>query len=110
MTDTAKPILTKTTVLDAHYASGDYECFCFDRHYGPEEHEDAILPQRVAFAKWCDENPDSEEVGPDIDESCRVYPNELIPDNSRGKRGRWTITITFEPEGSTEVIRCPNHP
>lgn len=29
----------KITKLEGYYATGDYECFCFDKHSGPESHD-----------------------------------------------------------------------
>jgi hypothetical protein len=74
--------ITKSTTLEGYYASGDYECFCFDRHDGPEEHRKAY------GAKW------NRGVA---DDECRVYPGDFLPENTDGKRGRWTITVEFEP-------------
>lgn len=73
----------RVTVLDGYYASGDYECFCFDRLDGPDEYHE----------RW----PDFEQVA----ERCaahdanRVYPNGLLPKGAR--YGRWTITVEYEP-------------
>lgn len=88
----SKSTLTKTTVLDGHYASADYECFVFDRHRGPEEHS-------ATYRAWLRTNPNPSEDPPDdvMDESCRVYPGALIPKGSDRRKGRWTITIEFEP-------------
>lgn len=30
--------IEKTTILDGYYATGDYECFCFDTHPTPQIH------------------------------------------------------------------------
>ncbi len=86
---------SKTTVLDGHYASGDFECFCFDRHESPEAHE---APYRAYWAKVQDGALHDDEDPPLIDESCRVYPYSLLPEGVERRKGRWTITITFEPE------------
>jgi hypothetical protein len=77
--------LSKTTILDGHYATGDYECFCFDTHSGPEDH--LAMQTRAADGEFDDEPY----------QSCRTYPQELLPVGAEGK-GRWTITIEFEPE------------
>lgn len=70
--------VTKSTTLEGYYATGDDEAFCFDIHAGPREHRSATRSV------------------PDRDD-CRSYPNDLIPDGTYGKRGRWTITVEFEP-------------
>lgn len=31
------------------------------------------------------------------DQGCRVMPSELLPEAAKGKYGRWTITVQFEP-------------
>lgn len=77
---------TKITILDGHYASGDWECFCFDTHIGPLVHENML--RRGA------DGDGSDDPEPD----CRTYPTALIPDEARGRKGRWTITVEFEPE------------
>jgi hypothetical protein len=91
----ASKALSKTTVLDGHYASGDCECFCFDRCSGPEEHD---APYRAYWARVRDGNVGENEEPPVVDESCRVYPRVLLPEGSDDRKGRWTITVTFEPE------------
>lgn len=68
--------ITKSTTLEGYYATGDYECFCFDTHKGPEEHRKVTKGSHT---------------------ECRVYPDELVPEGTRGKLGRWTITVEFEP-------------
>ena len=84
--------LKKTTVLDGHYASGDHECFVFDRHRGPEEHN-------ALYREWLRTMRDPTDDPPDhvLDESCRVYPGALIPEGADGQLGRWKITVEFEP-------------
>ncbi len=90
----SRDALTKTTVLDGHYASGDCECFCFDTHDPEHDHG-------AALREWMKANPEPtnadvpEEL---VDDSCRTYPNALLPEGSDKRKGRWTITITFEPE------------
>lgn len=76
--------IVKSTTLEGFYATGDHECFCFDRHNGPFECRNV----RLASGQ---EDPDA----------CRVYPNDLLPEDIRGKRGRWTITVEFEPYDDT---------
>lgn len=84
--------LTKTTFLDGHYATGDWEAFVFDRHPGPVEHSAAYHAWRAAHSKPSEDPPD--EV---MDESCRTYPNDLIPEGADHRKGRWKITVEFEP-------------
>lgn len=80
--------VTKTTVLDGYYASGDYECFCFDKWDGPEAYSQAFpySPDRDL------EQTDKEIAAQDAN---RVYPDDLVPDGAH--YGRWTITVEFEP-------------
>jgi hypothetical protein len=65
----------KHTVLDGYYATGDHECFVFDKHADPFEHGDAGTS----------------------DNDCRVYPHALMPEGTEDRRGRWTVTVAFEP-------------
>ncbi len=88
--------LSKTTVLDGHYASGDCECFCFDTH-------DPEFDHGAALRAWMTANPEPSNADvPEelVDDSCRVYPNSLIPEGVERRKGRWTITVAFEPEES----------
>lgn len=80
--------VTKSTTLEGYYATGDCECFCFDTHEGPEAH-------RAAQEKM------DPAVRYDPDRSCRTYPSDLLPEGTDGKVGRWTITVEFEPYGTT---------
>lgn len=66
--------MIKSTTLEGYYATGDDVAFCFDTHRGPVEH-----------------------AATHSGEECRVYPTELLPEDVKGKRGRWTITVEFEP-------------
>ena len=75
--------IIKSTTLEGYYATGDSVAFCFDRHNGPIEH-DKTLPK----------HPWPEDFNSD---DCRVYPGELLPEGTRSRRGRWTITVEFEP-------------
>lgn len=89
-------LLSKTTVLNGTYASGDCECFCFDTH-------DPEFDHGAALREWMKANPNpSNDDVPEhlVDDSCRTYPNALLPEGSDKRKGRWTITITFEPEKS----------
>jgi len=87
-----KPVsLRKETILEGYFATGDYEAFCFDKHDGPATHENAVRPSEpdehgawLAWAKWS--------------ESCRVYPRTFLPEGTYGKKGRWRITVEFDPE------------
>lgn len=84
----------KTTVLDGYFATGDWEAFCFDKHKGPDEHFAARHEfDHLKSALDVDEPLDD----PTIRNSCRVYPDELLPEAPHAK-GRWTITIKFEPD------------
>lgn len=82
---------TRTTVLEGYYATGDWESFCFDKHDGPESHSE----WRKTSGEW----RKTSELDEDLENSCRVYPDDLLP-NTEGtlRKGRWTITITFVPE------------
>lgn len=83
---------TKKTVLDGYYASGDCECFCFDkRTFEQAMQETSEACDRLATCG------DRECAWADPDEGNRVYPDALLPDHGR-RRGRWTIVVTFEPE------------
>jgi hypothetical protein len=81
-------VLRKTTVLDGHYASWDWDSFCFDRCPHPSIHGNR------------------RNGGPGVapEEGHRVYPDHLLPMNpNRGKwakrapYGRWRVTVEFEP-------------
>lgn len=90
--EVAKPVgLRKETVLEGHYATGDQEAFCFDTHAGPTAHENAVRPSEPeghgAWLAWQKQA-----------ESCRVYPLDLLPEGTYQKKGRWKITVEFEPE------------
>ena len=75
--------LKKSTVLDGYCASGDCECFCFDKRTSEEVQKDAGLEVEQRVAR---------------DDECRVYPNDILPDTGH-RRGRWVITVEFIPEG-----------
>lgn len=86
--------ITKTTTLEDFYATGDNECFCFDKCDGPFAHYEN-LRSRPDYEEWIECSSDRDpEFDPD---ECRVYPNDLIPEETSGKRGTWTITVTFTP-------------
>ena len=88
--------LTKTTVLEGHYATGDCEAFVWDTHPNPEYHSEE-------WNKWWDAHRgdpiDEDTPIPEglLDDACRVYPDALMPDGVKGRKGRWRITIEFEP-------------
>lgn len=85
--------VSKTTVLDGYYATGDYEAFCFDTHEGPREHNTATEKAREAWYEDSENRPD-----PD---ACRVYPDNLLPevDRDAGRPfGKWSISVTFTPK------------
>lgn len=76
----------KTTILDGYYATGDHECFVFDRQDDPESYYEIYGDDIDARIKAQKEN--------------RVYPDSLLPAWSEGKKGKWTITVEFEPSDS----------
>lgn len=88
---------TKTTVLDGYYATGDLECFCFDKHAGPDAHRAATAEARKRHGDLCDQELYDEAIALDPDE-CRIYPEVFLPEEAGRRRGRWTITVRFEPE------------
>jgi hypothetical protein len=106
--------LEKITVLEGYYATGDHECFVFDKHAGPCSHyedvygdydarraklmENAPMDDMEALQKYRDEV--DEKLGPYPDDTCRVYPNELLPDDPeiRTRKGRWVIKVEFFPD------------
>jgi len=57
-------------------ASGDCECFCFDRRRkgGPFE------------GSWREKD------------AARIYPGELLPAGADGVYGTWRITVEFTPD------------
>lgn len=85
--------LTKTTVLDGYYATGDCEAFVFDKCRGWDEHTAPMREWRNAHL----DSLDGEEMPEALwDDHCRTYPNALLPEGSDGRKGRWVITIEFE--------------
>lgn len=74
--------LTKSTTFTGR-ASGDGESFCFDTRTAQRMMRDDQLPldERI-----------------DADEAARIYPDVLVPVGVGERMGRWTITVTFEPE------------
>jgi hypothetical protein len=83
---------TRTTTLEGFYATGDIECFCFDKCPGPHAHRE-LLEADPRYKAWHDGKLD--DFDPD---RCRVYPSDLLPEDTRQRRGTWTITITFTPD------------
>lgn len=77
----------KETVLKGVFATGDHECFCFDTHRSPREHD-------LATGKW-DDKEEEEEYGFD---KCRTYPGQLLPPESKGKKGTFKIVVEFEED------------
>lgn len=73
-------------------ASGDCECFCFDRRTPQQLEEDTKVDD------W------------QRDDENRIYPGALLPGEShneyRGVHGAYRITIEFWP-GATEVPKEP---
>lgn len=95
----------KTTNLLGYYNTGDQECFCFDKHSGPEDHKNYL--KEVGYLRSYDADgilitkPSREDLPEDFDpNSCRIYPNKFLPEELKGKRvkGNWKITVEFEPE------------
>jgi hypothetical protein len=80
--------LTKVTEFVGS-ASGNGERFYFDELTDVER--DAMWEKARAFDEW------PEGFDPDIG---RIYPSDLLPDNERGQRGRWRVTVEFEPESA----------
>ena len=58
-------------------ASGDCECFCFDRRSG------TINPHKGSWEEK---------------EAARIYPHDLLPAGVYGVYGTWRITVEFTPE------------
>jgi len=76
--------ITKSTTIEGCYATEDMDgVFCFDTHKGPDEH-------RAASKGVSGER-----------RTCRTYPEDLLPDGILSRRGRWTITVEFEPYETT---------
>lgn len=84
-------LLTKTTVLEGHYASGDCECFCFDTHHPEHDHY-------AALRTWLQTHEDVTDIPAELVYDTCLYPNALLPDGVERRKGRWTITVAFEPE------------
>lgn len=75
-------------------ASGDCECFCFDKRTREEiERVNRRCPD--GFENM-DELIRSQSDG-------RIYPDALLPDGTRGVRGVWRITVEFTPEQSPDL-------
>jgi hypothetical protein len=58
-------------------ASGDCECFCFDRREGNINPHEGSYQDRDA---------------------ARIYPGELLPTGADGVFGTWRITVEFTPD------------
>lgn len=63
-------------------ASGDCECFCFDRRTSEE-----IAQHRFSHT----------EEGRESNDANRIYPHDLLPEVGPA-RGRWKIIVEFTPE------------
>lgn len=74
--------LIKTTTFTGH-ASGDGECFCFDKRTPEQRAKDRQLPGHELAAI-------------EIEQAPQIYPDDLLPEGVGERMGRWTITITFE--------------
>jgi len=103
--DVPKPVsLRKETILEGYFATGDYEAFCFDKHDGPAAHEEAIRPSEPKLDNLAENSPEERsafEAWQAWDKwagSCRVYPHALLPAGTHMKKGRWKITVEFDPE------------
>lgn len=62
------------------HASGDMECFCFDRRTYDEMLSDRDEEMRKQI---------------DRDKANRIYPNALLPAGVDRKQGRWRVTVEF---------------
>ena len=71
----------------AGIASGDGECFCFDR-LTVEDRAEVYRKMRDMVGEW----PEWFDPGAGL-----MYPSELLPDGSNGRRGIFRITIEFTP-------------
>ena len=92
---TSSRTLTKMTVLDGYYASGAHDDgFVFDIHHPEHDHGAALREW------WSSHEMDADIPAELLDNTCRVYPNTLLPDGVECRKGRWTVTVTFEPEDS----------
>lgn len=72
--------------------SGDGECFCFDEL--TEEQRERHTEKAFAMEEWPD--------GFDFDQG-RTYPRALLPEQAIGQRGRWRITVEFEPNDGADA-------
>lgn len=81
--------LTKVTEFVGR-ACGDGECFCFDKL--TEAERDSLDETIAALEEWPDGFDPNKE---------RVYPSDFLPDVDRDRRGRWRITVEFEPVDDT---------
>jgi hypothetical protein len=85
-------------------ASGDTECFCFDRRTIAEQERDESLVREDGTRDY--EAIAEREVAEERAGRGRVYPGALLPDGTSASAdnawtapfGRWRITIEFEPE------------
>lgn len=88
--------LSKTTILNSHYATSDEEgSFVFDQCPDYPTHSDNIQADRD-FYHWWGSHPSS-DIG-----SCRVYPSSLLPTGHQHQKGSWRITIEFIPSGEED--------
>lgn len=70
-------------------ASGDCECFCFDRRTREQSEYDGTLTTRTQITR---------------DRLNRIYPHDLLPDWNEKRMGTWRITVEFTPvPDSTEA-------
>lgn len=65
----------RVTVLEGVYATGDFECFCFDKV----------------------DDPSGDERHHHEQNAQRVYPNSLLPAGTYSVLGDWRITVEFVP-------------
>lgn len=88
-------------------ASGDCECFCFDRRTVAEDERDSSLGKDGDF--WSRENLEERMRR---DDEARIYPDALLPEEAKvgpcgvsARRGRYRITIEFEP--AVDEVEAP---
>ena len=80
-------------------ASGDCECFCFDRRTDSQAAADREAMHQAGYegAEY--------EAASQREEAGRIYPDELLPEVEAGEYkpkgfGTWKITVEFTPDES----------
>jgi hypothetical protein len=84
-------VYRQVTVLRNYYATSDPDEFCFDKHKDSDEH----------YEEWVKEYLAQLDNG-DEDIRCRVYPNDLLPQEHHNQQGHWRITVEFIPTGKED--------